>query len=561
MSKSMSLLVVSLLSTFLLVSIFIIPIHTQENTDPSSSSGDDNSNENTDDFAVPSIPHVCYAPAGPTAESAPMMEKVEALQTELENNNSTHAHARYRYLGSRWSQTIRSGRNLIRGQPTIITWSIVPDGTVMASPLGEPVANSNLRAFLSGIYGANGYVPWIQSVLDMWSSVSGLTYVYEPNDDGTALRFDGTGSGALNARGDMRIAGHPIDGNSGILAYCYSPNVGDMVIDTGDNFYSLQKQYAANVIVHEAAHGFGLGHTCPMDKTKLMEPYLSTSFIGPQHDDIRGAHRLYGDILEPNNDLSTAKSIGLADNGIAYMNLSLDDITDKDFFSFNVGSKTDVTISLAPVGKSYVEGVTGSGSSPCSVAGVNQNSLNVIDLAMTLHSSSGSVMSVMNAKGVGNSETIRAVLNPSTTYKLQVHPAASVTLPASGMYVQMYSLKITSTTATTGSTASRTPSPSRSRVPASPSGSPSRSKAPASKSPSPSKAPASKSPSPSRIPSRSASRSASRVPSRSPSRSPSPVDGAVCPPTVAQQQPLYTTMQVTNGDQVLMNCQCVPVDQ
>ena len=36
----------------------------------------------------------------------------------------------------------------------------------------------------------------------------------------------------------MRIGGVFIDGNSGVLAYNYFPDYGDMVLDTGDgNFY------------------------------------------------------------------------------------------------------------------------------------------------------------------------------------------------------------------------------------------------------------------------------------------------------------------------------------
>jgi hypothetical protein len=46
-------------------------------------------------------------------------------------------------------------------------------------------------------------------------------------------------------------------------------------------------------------------------ETKLMEPYLSLRFDGPQDDDIRGAHRLYGDPYEVNGTVATATPIDL----------------------------------------------------------------------------------------------------------------------------------------------------------------------------------------------------------------------------------------------------------
>ena len=45
-------------------------------------------------------------------------------------------------------------------------------------------------------------------------------------------------TGVLGTRGDVRIGGHLIDGNSNVLAYNFFPNHGEMIIDTGDSFYS-----------------------------------------------------------------------------------------------------------------------------------------------------------------------------------------------------------------------------------------------------------------------------------------------------------------------------------
>src|SRR5690606_32741169 len=149
-------------------------------------------------------------------------------------------------LNPRWSSTATNGSGLQQGDPTILTWSIVPDGTAIPSAPGinEPAAPSNLIAYLGGIYGVTtadtnytdeAWFPLVQSIYDRWSELSGITFVYEEVDDGATL---GSGApGVLNMRGDMRLSGHFIDGNSGTLAYNFYPDTGDMVIDTGDNFF------------------------------------------------------------------------------------------------------------------------------------------------------------------------------------------------------------------------------------------------------------------------------------------------------------------------------------
>src|SRR5690606_24557706 len=58
-------------------------------------------------------------------------------------------------LAARWSSTATNPSGLQQGDPTILTWSIVPDGTPIPSAPGinEPAAPSNLITYLSGIYG------------------------------------------------------------------------------------------------------------------------------------------------------------------------------------------------------------------------------------------------------------------------------------------------------------------------------------------------------------------------------------------------------------------------
>ncbi len=92
---------------------------------------------------------------------------------------------------------------------------------------------------------------------------------------------------------------------------------GDMVIDTTDSFYRINAEDPAaenralfNVLMHEAGHGIGLGHVIPTNETKLMEPFISTAYLGAQHDDILGVQSLYGDDAERDDTLGSARDLG-----------------------------------------------------------------------------------------------------------------------------------------------------------------------------------------------------------------------------------------------------------
>src|SRR5262249_5618035 len=138
-----------------------------------------------------------------------------------------------------------------------------------------------------------------------------------------------------------RISGHSIDGNAGILAYNYFPDNGDMVIDAGDSFFtdtSGNSLRLRNTMAHEHGHGQGYEHVCPVDQTKLMEPFLSTAFDGPQHDDTLAGNRGYGDDLEDNDSAGTATSLGSLGNGTTTVSgVSADDGgSEADFYRFSV---------------------------------------------------------------------------------------------------------------------------------------------------------------------------------------------------------------------------------
>jgi hypothetical protein len=180
------------------------------------------------------MPAICFAPGTPAGT---MQKALEDVATYYERHSLSSDSLRKMQVESRWSYTATDGYVSSQGTPITLTWSIVPDGTPIGSGYGEPAAPSNLRSYLNGIYGnINTWLPVFQQVFDRWSQLTGVTYVFEPNDDGSTLV---SLAGQLGVRADIRIGGHFIDGNFNVLAYNYYPNNGDMIIDTGDSYFRI----------------------------------------------------------------------------------------------------------------------------------------------------------------------------------------------------------------------------------------------------------------------------------------------------------------------------------
>ncbi len=321
---------------------------------------------------------------------------------------------------ARWTDPV-GGPSPNAGDPATVTWSIVPDGTqVRSGTSGQNSSPSNLVAFMDSIYGNGGggainTRPWFhifESAYDRWSDVSGLTFVYEANDDGVPV--DNANRGVANLRGDVRIGGANIDGNNGILAFNYYPNNGgnagldgDMTIDTNDSFYFNVADGAAgenrglfNILTHESGHGIGLGHVIPVNQTKLMEPFFSLAFSGPQHDDILGAHQLYGDDRENDDNAGTGTDLGELSNGLRSLRGgSIDSTADQDWFRFSVPSAGRISLLVQPLGEQYSVGPQGGSASSVDTLR-NQN------LSFELRNSSGTVLALVNANPAGLAEQL-----------------------------------------------------------------------------------------------------------------------------------------------------------
>jgi hypothetical protein len=267
--------------------------------------------------------------------------------------------------GPRWETTALTTTQTPVGQPVTLTWSVIPDGTIIPATgsIGDPDGGSDFRAWMDSLFGSETqWRPIMRSVFARWEQVSGLTFVEELNDDGATF-IDSDGE--LGVRGDLRIGGKFVDGTGNVLAYNYFPQVGDMVFDTADaNFANASNVdlFFRNVMSHEFGHGMGLAHSCPITRTKLMEPFINTGFDGPTHDDIRGAHNFYGDANEPNDSVPTPlgvltgpRTIGTlpAPNVALGSSVSIAVTNDVDRYTFSVNGPTLLSTMLQPIGRSY----------------------------------------------------------------------------------------------------------------------------------------------------------------------------------------------------------------
>lgn len=198
-----------------------------------------------------------------------------------------------------------------RNAPTVLTWSLVPDGTALAglrvgsggSAVDLPATNSTLFALMNAnVPNQDQWIGYLQQVFDRYQALTGVRFERvrfngQPWDDGAPV--GDTRNPAPGLRGDIRIMARPVDGPSRILAFAGSHITFDSQDSWNDNVNSYR--FLRNVFSHELGHALGLAHVCPLNNTKLMEPIATTAFDGPQQDDLRGIQQIFGDPYEPNN--------------------------------------------------------------------------------------------------------------------------------------------------------------------------------------------------------------------------------------------------------------------
>ena len=359
-------------------------------------------------------------------------------------------------LSNRWTTTATNGSGLVQGDATTLTFGIVPDGTPVPD-LNGALAPSNLIARLDAIYNETNTGPnvtnrtWfalVQSIFDRYSSFSGMTYVFEPNDDGAAVDepfMPIVSPGILGVRPDVRIGGRTLDGNGGVLGFNGFPENGDMVLDTNDNTYlnlANNSRIFRNILAHEHGHGLGLRHVVPITQSIMMEPFPATNFDGPQEDDILATNRGYGDRLEKNggNDTTSAAtalgtlapSNGPAASQFQISQVSIDDDSDSDFYQFTLTEFANVTVTVNPTGTKYLSGV----QFPPIFSPFNARAQS--DLAFDLIAADGTtVLNTMSGVGFGLTESQTLTSLAAGTYFIRVTGSENL--------AQMYDLSVVGT--------------------------------------------------------------------------------------------------------------------
>jgi len=354
----------------------------------------------------------------------------------------------FQFAANRWLSSATNPAPLAQGDPMTLTWSFIPDGPqgngFNCSVPGETAgADSNLISFLDNVHGAGPggadltlrpWFPIFQAAFENWGNLNGINYVYEPADDGANAGFLGA-PGVLGVRGDVRIGGHFLDGEVGpnVLACNFFASNGDMIIDTGNpGFYAPfhpENRRFRNVLEHEHGHGLSISHVCPINQSKLMEPFISLNFLGAQPDDILAANRGYGDRDEfpnQNDTWPTATSLGAIaiDSSVDRIQLSIDGSTDQDFYSFAAPANSRASITLTPTGSTYLDGPQNLDGS-CS-AGTSFNSLVENNLGVQLLGQSGSnVLATADSLPAGGPELITnlSLIEGAGTYYVRVSGA------------------------------------------------------------------------------------------------------------------------------------------
>jgi len=383
----------------------------------------------------PSAPATrCFSALGATAAVKPgvPLHHAQELIESLAGRTGADAPARFQPINERW------GPEEDRGEPVSLTYSFVPDGTMvdgLAFGGFTEFHPSVLHARLNALFGDEQ--TWKQHFRDMfddWAEVTGNTYTEVP-EDGAGWFFDGPFHGG-EGRGDIRIGMAPVTPST-FFAFNEFPEDGNMVLDSNWPWGRLGGDFPEwrNTLAHEHGHGLGLAHTCPQDGTKLMEPTINANFVGPQLDDVLSAQFHYGDRLEPNDDAVTAVDLPLTGAGapLTIQGLSLHSETDADLFRIPSDGTATLSVAATPIGAPYPQGPQ---TSACD-AGTDFDPARQADLVVELRRPNGAPAAIADSGGLGDPEGLTDVaLDTQGDWRL------AVTAGGANPTVQAYTLTV-----------------------------------------------------------------------------------------------------------------------
>lgn len=348
-----------------------------------------------------------------------------------------------------------------------LTYSFVADGTNWGVSCGGsgPMPSTLDAALVTTFGNLDRGREFFRSSLASWRRYAGLSYS-EVADDASPQDL----LTARNpARGDVRIGGAPLGtGTSAPLAYNTFPsNLGSFSCSGGDMFINTSYftpsflgssngnyLYLRNAVAHEHGHGLGLKHVVPCNRTKLMEPQVSTLFVLQSYDELRAVLADYGDRFSGNHTSATAvdfgnltspsvRSVIEKDLGVNGTVVLVDNVqvAQNDWFKFTLSSSASVEISVTPTGGSYQNEQQFSAcigvSDPQPAPTINASEAG--NMALQVLSPTFSVLHERSSNPVGQSESVTATLSAGT-YFIRVWDSGGAN--AANQKVQSYDLKV-----------------------------------------------------------------------------------------------------------------------
>lgn len=307
--------------------------------------------------------------------------------------------------------------------PVSLTYSFPADGVTLGGVPETENANFMNARWNEAFSDRGGEAFWKQKFresFDTWEAVTGNQYTQAPDQGGAWPNTIGPHGGGDG--GDIRIVSAVDDGPSGTLAFNFFPTNGDMLLDSAD----LERRFAdpegdfiylRNTVMHEIGHGMGLLHSCPNDRTKLMEPFIRTNFNGPQLDDLLGMQSLYGDPLEPNNATIVASPPSdtgfLPDASADVFLMSVNPSFDQDFYRISVSRPSILDAGVAPRSGAVLAGPQLGADCPTPDGGFQSFDVaEQADLRLDILDAEGNVILTQDENGLGAGESIQGFALP-----------------------------------------------------------------------------------------------------------------------------------------------------
>ena len=362
-----------------------------------------------------------------------------------------HSASAYDDSSRRIKQTAHQDKRSEMGDPMIITWSIVPDGTRMPNNF-VPSGVKKVSDFIAGMDKAHRVAadditddlqqrPWfkiLEKSFDKYASKTGLTYIYEPHDTGDRMDFTSS-IGKKGSVGDVRIGGLSLASSTlDLRAYSGLPGgsgqAPNIVFNTSHKLLASPRDFDF-LLVHENMHNVGINHILVNSDPRLtaIASMGGGTGNGPQFNDLLGLHRRYGDVNEKGQGNDTVKlatdlgefsesnqlSIGMDAGPLTVKSkqtdfVSIDGSTDLDVYKFTIAGTTaeptPVTIDLTPRGSKYEYVLEGVRSGALRI-----DASKLTNLSFTLINSAGRKVSIDETKR-GEKESYSIKLRPDDYY-------------------------------------------------------------------------------------------------------------------------------------------------